>query len=126
MKKLDDLSTVYFFAGYKHESGGDRVWDPKRRVVAESRDNAFFDDGLPPPTLSQTRPLQDGDESLVHEFSSQSRSADAAERVRIIIATRDEAGGPTIRNARRRTGTQEYILLCLPGRLTERQDAHPA
>ena len=46
VKKLDDLSTMYFFAGYKHESGGDRVWDPKRRVV----DNVFFDDGLPPPT----------------------------------------------------------------------------
>ena len=41
-----------------------------------------------------------------NEFSSQSRSVDAAERVRIISATRDEAGRPTVRNARRRTRTR--------------------
>ena len=41
--------------GYKYEGGGYRVWDPKRRVVVESKDLVFFDDGLPPPTLNDSR-----------------------------------------------------------------------
>jgi len=36
----------------KYDRGGYRVWDPKRRVVAESRDIVFFEDGLPSPTLN--------------------------------------------------------------------------
>ena len=32
-----------FFVGYKYDGGGYRVWDPKRRVVAESRDVVFFE-----------------------------------------------------------------------------------
>ena len=52
-----------FFVGYKYE-GGYRVWDPKRRVVVESRDIVFFfEDGLPPPTLNEARLQQhDADE----------------------------------------------------------------
>ena len=35
--KLDDRTTMCFFVGYKYEGGGYQVWDPKRRVVVESR-----------------------------------------------------------------------------------------
>ena len=57
LKKLDDRAAMCFFVGYKYD-GGYRVWDPKKRVVFESRDVVFFEDGLPPPTLNQstTRP----------------------------------------------------------------------
>ena len=49
--------------GYKYEGGGYRVWDPKRRVVVEPKDLVFFEDGLPPPTLNDSRPqLIDEDE----------------------------------------------------------------
>ena len=48
--------TICFFVGYKYEGGGYRVWDPKRRVVVESRDLIFFEDGLLPPTLNDSRP----------------------------------------------------------------------
>jgi len=37
-RKLDDRATMCSFVGYKHEEGGYTVWDPKRRVVVESRD----------------------------------------------------------------------------------------
>ena len=37
LKKLDDRATMCFFVGYKYEGGGYRVWDPKRRVIVESR-----------------------------------------------------------------------------------------
>ena len=40
LRKLDDRMTVYFFVGYKYNGGGYRVWDRKRRVVAESRSSA--------------------------------------------------------------------------------------
>ena len=54
-----------FFIGYKYEGGGYRVWDPKRRVVVESKDIVFFEDGLPPPTLNEARLQQnDADEPV--------------------------------------------------------------
>jgi len=54
-----------FFVSYKYDGGGYRVWDPKRRVVAESRDIVFFEDGLPPPTLNDLPPRPvDEDESV--------------------------------------------------------------
>ena len=51
LRKLDDRATMCFFVGYNYEGGGYRVWDPKKRVVVESRDILSFEDGLPPPTL---------------------------------------------------------------------------
>ena len=47
---------------YKYGGGGYRVWDPKKRVVIESRDINFFEDGLPTLTsrlhnLHPTTPL---------------------------------------------------------------------
>ena len=49
----------------KYDGGGYRVWDPKRRVVAESRDIVFFEDGLPSPTLKDLPPRPvDEDESV--------------------------------------------------------------
>src|SRR5882757_4515829 len=51
VRKLDDRLRMCFFVGYKYEGGGYRVWDPKCRVVVESRVIVFFEDGLPPPTL---------------------------------------------------------------------------
>ena len=49
-------------SGYKYE-GGYRAWNPKRRVVVESRDVTFFEDGLPPRTLHEltTPPADDGE-----------------------------------------------------------------
>jgi transposase InsO family protein len=65
LKKLDDRATMCFFVGYKYEGGGYRVWDPKRRVVLESRDVVFFEDGLPPPTLNNlSSQLVDDDEPV--------------------------------------------------------------
>jgi hypothetical protein len=65
LKKLDDRATMCFFVGYKYEGGGYRVWDPKRRVVLESRDVVFFEDGLPPPTLNNlSSQLVDEDEPV--------------------------------------------------------------
>ena len=51
VRKLDDQSRMCLFVGYKYEGGGYRVWDPKRRVVVESRDISIKN-GLPPPTLN--------------------------------------------------------------------------
>ena len=62
LRKLDDRATKCFFVGYKYEGGGYRVWDPKRQVIVESRDLVFFEDGLPPPTLNDSRP-QPADEA---------------------------------------------------------------
>ena len=45
-----------YFVDYKYDGGGYRVWDPKRRVVAESKDIVFFEDGLPSPTFNDYRP----------------------------------------------------------------------
>ena len=56
LRKLYNRATICFFVGYKYEGGGYRVWDPKRRVVVESRDLVFVEDGLPPPTLNDSRP----------------------------------------------------------------------
>ena len=65
MRKLDNRATMCFFVSYKYDGGGYRVWDPKRRVVAESRDIVFFEDGLPPPTLNDLPPRPvDEDESV--------------------------------------------------------------
>jgi transposase InsO family protein len=66
LKKLDDRATMCFFVGYKYGGGGYRVWDPKRKVVVESRDVIFFEDGLPPPTLRETAsPTIDDDKPFV-------------------------------------------------------------
>jgi hypothetical protein len=53
LKKLDDRATMLFFVGYKYGGGGYKVWDPKRRVVVESRHVIFFEGGLPLPTLCE-------------------------------------------------------------------------
>jgi len=51
--------TMYSFVDYKYKRGGYRVWDPKRRVVIESRD------GLLSPTLNDLPPRPvDEDESV--------------------------------------------------------------
>jgi len=55
LKKLDERARMCFFVGYKYGGGGYRVWDPKGKVVVESRDILFYEDGLPPPTLSEAR-----------------------------------------------------------------------
>jgi len=52
LEKPDDRATMCFFVGYKCGGGGYRVWDPKGRDVVESKDVVFYEDGLPPPTLS--------------------------------------------------------------------------
>jgi len=65
LRKLDDQATMCFFVGYKYEGGGYRVWDPKRRVVVESRDILFFEDGLPPPTLGKSHPQHDDEDNPV-------------------------------------------------------------
>jgi len=54
--KLDDRATMRFFVGYKYDGGCYRVWDPKRRVVVESRNIIFFVDGLLSPTLNDLPP----------------------------------------------------------------------
>ena len=54
LRKLDDRAGMYFFVGYKYGGGGYRLWDPERRIVVESRDVLFFEDGLPPPTLKDS------------------------------------------------------------------------
>ena len=41
LRKLEDRATMCFFAGCKYDGGGYRVWDLKRRVVAESKDIVF-------------------------------------------------------------------------------------
>ena len=52
-----------FFVWYKYEGGGYQVWDPKRRVVVESKYLAFRS---PPPTLNDSRPQPvDEDEPTV-------------------------------------------------------------
>ena len=63
LRKLDDRATMCFFLGYKYATG---FGTQKRRVVVESRDLGFFEDGLLPPTLNDSR-LQptDEDESTV-------------------------------------------------------------
>ena len=43
MRKLENRATMCFFVGYKYNGRGYRVWVPKRRVVAESRDVVFFE-----------------------------------------------------------------------------------
>ena len=45
-----------FLRGVQVRGGGYQVWDLKRRVVVESRDLVFVEDGLPPPTLNGSRP----------------------------------------------------------------------
>jgi len=52
LEKLDDQARMCFFVGYKCGGGGYRVWDPKGRDVMESKDVVFYEDGLPPSTLS--------------------------------------------------------------------------
>ena len=42
VKKLDDQLMMCFFIGYKYETGGYWVWDPKRQVVVESKGLKFF------------------------------------------------------------------------------------
>ena len=42
LKKLDDRAKMCFFVGYKYGGGGYRVWDPKGKVVVESRDILFY------------------------------------------------------------------------------------
>ena len=42
-----------FFVGHKYATG---FGTQKRRVVVEFRDLGFFEDGLPPPTLNDSRP----------------------------------------------------------------------
>jgi len=51
LRKLDDRATMCYFVGHKYDGGGYRVRDPKGRVVVESKDIVFFEDGLPSPTL---------------------------------------------------------------------------
>ena len=55
LQKLDDRARMCCFVGYKYGGGGYRVWDPKGKVVVESRDVVFFEDGLPPPTLADVK-----------------------------------------------------------------------
>ena len=55
LQKLDDRVRMCCFIGYKYGGGGYRVWDPKGRVMVESRDVVFFEDGLPPPTLAEVK-----------------------------------------------------------------------
>ena len=45
LKKLDDQARMCFVMGYKYSGGGYRVWDPEKRVVVESKDVVFFEDG---------------------------------------------------------------------------------
>jgi len=80
LRKLEDRATMCFFVGYKYDGGGYRVWDPKRRVVAESRDCFLnFEDSLPSPTLNDLPPRSvDEDESVTqpaldHRVSSRRR-----------------------------------------------------
>ena len=54
LRKIDDRTTMCFFVGYKYNGGGYKVWDLKRRVVAEHC--VFFEDGLPSPTLNDLPP----------------------------------------------------------------------
>jgi len=50
----------------KYDEGGYRVWAPKRRVVVESKEIIFFEDGLLSPTLNDRPPRPfDEDESVI-------------------------------------------------------------
>ena len=62
-------ATMCFLVGYKYDGGGCRVWDPKRQVVAESRDIVFFEDGLPSPTLNDLPPRPIDKDELVSQPS---------------------------------------------------------
>jgi len=42
LKKLDERARMCFFVGYKYGGGGYRVWDPKGKVVVESRIYSFM------------------------------------------------------------------------------------
>ena len=55
LQKLDDWARMCCFVGYKYGGGGYRVWDPKGKVMVESRDVVFFEDSLPPPTLAEVK-----------------------------------------------------------------------
>jgi hypothetical protein len=68
--------------------------------------------GLSPPTLSQTRPLQDDDEPLVQPILELTHEA----RPRRYF---NDAGGPTVRNARDvpNPAGQERVFVHLLGRL---------
>ena len=52
LKKLNDRATMGYFVGYEYGGGGYRVWDPKRRLVIESRDITFFEDAHPTSSAS--------------------------------------------------------------------------
>ena len=68
LKKLDDQARMCFVIGYKYSGGGYRVWDPEKKVVIESRDVVFFEDGLPsPPLHSLPTPNDDDDQAIVQQ-----------------------------------------------------------
>src|SRR6267154_1452795 len=68
LKKLDDRARMCFFVGYKYSGGGYRVWDPAKKVIVESRDVVFFEDGLPsPPLHSSSTPSNDDDEAAIQQ-----------------------------------------------------------
>ena len=50
LRKLDDRVIMCYIVGYKYSGGDHRVWDPERKVVIESREVVFSEDGLPSPT----------------------------------------------------------------------------
>jgi len=80
-RKRDDRATICFFVGYKYDGSGYRVWDPKRRVVVESRDIAFFEDSLLSPTLNDLPPRPvDEDESVAQLVLDHSIKPTAATR----------------------------------------------
>ena len=134
LRKLDDRASMCFFIGYKYEGGGYRVWDPKRRVVVESKDIVFFEDGLPPPTLNEARLQQnDADEPVAQPAPDHILEPPTPPDVpptpqptttpHIAEATPDPA--PDLTTTSDPT-PQPRIVVRLPGRWMNRPDAHPA
>ena len=109
--------------GYKYEGGGYRVWDPKRRVVVKCKDLVFFEDGLPPPTLNDSRPqLIDEDEpttqhALDHitEPTTPPAASDPPAPTLSFTASTEAThdNGPT-------TTPYPRVIICLPERLMKR------
>jgi transposase InsO family protein len=126
LKKLDDRASMCFFVGYKYGGGGYRVWDPKRKVVVESRDITFFEDGLPPPTLHQSAtPADDADKPVVQQPPNIGEPTPAVKVPPLIDAPAPSSHtvppGPSPTSQ-----PQPRLVVRLPGRYMDRQDAQKA
>ena len=108
LRKLDDQASICYFVGYQYGGGGYRVWDPK--VVVESMDGVFFEDGLPPPTLADVKtmdpePTTRDDEPLASPLTTSVPTQNALP----LLAPPVVQGSP-------HDAAQTPIMVCLPGR----------